>query len=64
MYFPLHVFTDMRRCQTFALIPETEKHIIVVVVFYKRKSNNIMRIAIRKKFSKVQYSSTLSSMDL
>lgn len=44
--FSLHVFTDMRRSQTFTFIPKAEENIIMVVVFHERKINNIMRITV------------------
>ncbi|SHE39499.1 hypothetical protein SAMN02745158_00429 [Lactonifactor longoviformis DSM 17459] len=46
MYSTLHFCADIPWLQTLALIPETEKHIVVVFIFNERKVYNVMLITI------------------
>lgn len=49
MYSTLHFCADMQRLQALAFITKTKKNIVVVFVFYERKTDNVMRIAVWQK---------------
>ena len=49
MYSTLHFCADIPWLRTLALIPETEKHIVVVFIFNERKVYNVMLITIWHK---------------
>ena len=46
MYPALQLCSDVRRFQALAPIPKAQKDIIVIVVLYKRETNEVMRIAV------------------